>query len=878
MEKLVLIDGHSILNRAFYGVPTLSNSAGLPTNAVYGFLNILFRILDEEKADYLAVAFDLPAPTFRHLEYPEYKGTRKPMPEELHQQVPMMKEMLTAMGIPILSLEGYEADDIIGTAAKRFQAEGLEVSVVSGDRDLLQLADTHIRIRVPKTLKGTTQVFDYYPEDVQKEYQVTPQEFIEVKGLMGDTSDNIPGVPSIGEKTATAIIAAYHTIENAYAHLEELKPPRARKALAEHYDLALFSRKLATICLDAPVELSLEKMKLQNLFTPEAYELVRKYEFRSLLKRFEGQVREQADAGSKEPEIVKLTGEQAAAEALKKLAGADAVGLQWTASGLSVCGSPDQVLMFCCPAQETEETPFGEALVPLPEDALTEEKLVSLARQVLTSFPLVYAAELKPLLHRVGTEERENVRDCSVAAYLLNPLKESYLPADLARDYLGQLIPTEKEDPEKSAALSGWVACSAGPVLEKQLEDAGMTALYREIEIPLIYALADMELAGVKVEGERLTAFAEELKERIAGVEQEIFRETGVSFNINSPKQLGEVLFEKMGLPYGKKTRTGYSTAADILEKLAGEVPVVRKILEYRMLTKLNSTYATGLTAYIREDGRIHGTFNQTITATGRISSTEPNLQNIPIRTEMGSRIRQVFVPKEGYVFADADYSQIELRVLASLSEDGNLIDAYRHAVDIHAVTASQVFHVPLEEVTPEMRRNAKAVNFGVVYGISAFGLSEDLSISRADAKDYINSYFRTYPKVKLFLDQQIRAAREQGYVTTLYGRRRPIPELKSSNFMQRAFGERVAMNSPIQGTAADIMKIAMLKVRRALKEAGLDARIVLQIHDELLVEVRKDQAEQALELMKRTMREAADLKVNLEVDAHLGSSWLEAH
>ena len=405
-----------------------------------------------------------------------------------------------------------------------------------------------------------------------------------------------------------------------------------------------------------------------------------------------------------------------------------------------------------------------------------------------------------------------------------------------------------------------------------------MTALYREIEIPLIYALADMELAGVKVEGERLTAFAEELKERIAEVEQEIFRETGVSFNINSPKQLGEVLFEKMGLPYGKKTRTGYSTAADILEKLAGEVPVVRKILEYRMLTKLNSTYATGLTAYIREDGRIHGTFNQTITATGRISSTEPNLQNIPIRTEMGSRIRQVFVPKEGYVFADADYSQIELRVLASLSEDGNLIDAYRHAVDIHAVTASQVFHVPLEEVTPEMRRNAKAVNFGVVYGISAFGLSEDLSISRADAKDYINSYFRTYPKVKLFLDQQIRDAREQGYVTTLYGRRRPIPELKSSNFMQRAFGERVAMNSPIQGTAADIMKIAMLKVRRALKEAGLDARIVLQIHDELLVEVRKDQAEQALELMKRTMREAADLKVNLEVDAHLGSSWLEAH
>lgn len=859
MAKLVLIDGHSILFRAFYGTPPLTNSAGLHTNGVYGFLNIMFRILDEEKADYLAVAFDLHAPTFRHEKYPEYKGNRSPMPEELKEQVPLIREVLESMRIPTVSMEGFEADDILGTLAKRFQGDDLEVSIVSGDRDLLQLADTHIRIRIPKTSKGQTTVYDYYPEDVKEAYKVTPLEFIDVKALMGDQSDNIPGVPSIGEKTATQIIETWHSIENAMAHIDEIRPPRAKKALEEHYDKAEFSKWLATIKTDVPVNVTLEDMALGNLYTPEAYEEMKRLEFRSMLKRFDASARSAGqDAG---PEFRIITRIPEAEEALKNVLSAGTAGMQLTEAGLSLCTDPGTSLFF------------------KTSDGITEAWLTGAARRVADEADTVYCVELKPMLHRIGTEERKNLFDLGIAAYLMNPLKDSYRTDDLARDYVDNLtVPTAKEDAEKSAMYAAFVAFKAGPVLMEKLRGTGMEKLYLETELPLCYALAAMEEAGVKVEGARLAAFAEELKKGIADAEEEIYAETGERFNINSPKQLGEILFEKMMLPHAKKTRSGYSTAADILEKLAPDYPVVKRILDYRALSKLNSTYATGLTPYISADSRIHGTFNQTITATGRISSTEPNLQNIPIRTEMGSRIRGVFVPEDGYVFIDADYSQIELRVLASLSDDENLIGAYRHAVDIHAVTASQVFHVPLEEVTPELRRNAKAVNFGVVYGISAFGLSEDLSISRAEAKDYINNYFRTYPKVKEYLDLQIKEARENGFVTTLYGRRRPVPELKSSNFMQRNFGERVAMNSPIQGTAADIMKMAMVAVRRRLLEEKLDARIVLQIHDELLVEAREEIADHVLDIVRDTMKHAADLKVDLEVDAKKGRSWLEAH
>lgn len=878
-KKVVLIDGHSILNRAFYGVPELTNSAGLHTNAVYGFLNILLKLLEEERADYLAVAFDLPAPTFRHERYAEYKGTRKSMPDELREQVPLLKELLAAMNIKTVSLEGYEADDVIGTLAKRYQKEGLEVTVVSGDRDLLQLADSHILIRLPKTSRGKTEILDFTPAAVKETYGVTPEEFIDVKGLMGDSSDNIPGVPSIGEKTATALIQSWHSIENLKEHLEEVKPPRAKKALEEHFEDAVFSKWLATICLDAPLTQELSELKIGELYTSEAYEQIQRLEFRSLLKHFGSEVQREHMRAQHRPRIELIQTEKALWEAAERAVKAGEIGIACGELLTAFCSDAASVSVVFRRSPQAAEllklkalTEQGEGLILEPE---TERKLLS------TFFErgrTVSGLDIKSFLKEVGTEERDTVDDLGVLAYLLNPLKESYRSEDIARDYLSLLLPSAKEDAVAAEAYEAYVAFAARKPLREKVSEQGMEKLYSEIERPLVFMLAEMEENGVAVDAEKLKAFSDELESEIHRIEDEIFAETGEEFNLNSPKQLGEILFDRMKLPYGKKTKSGYSTAADILEKLAPEYPVVKKILRYRMLTKLNSTYALGLAAYIQADGRIHGSFHQTITATGRISSANPNLQNIPIRTEMGSRVRAVFVPAPGKVFVDADYSQIELRILAALSGDENLIAAYRDAVDVHAVTASQVFHVPLDEVTPLQRRNAKAVNFGVVYGISAFGLSEDLSISRNEAKEYINRYFESYPEVKRFLDRQIKEAKEYGFTRTLFGRIRPVPELKSSNFMQRAFGERVAMNAPIQGTAADIMKIAMVKVRRALESENLDARIVLQIHDELLVEADETVAPRVLELLKETMRNAAELRVSLEVDAHIGNSWLEAH
>ena len=878
-KKVVLIDGHSILNRAFYGVPELTNSAGLHTNAVYGFLNILLKLLEEEQADYLAVAFDLPAPTFRHERYADYKGTRKSMPDELREQVPLLKELLAAMNIRTVSLEGFEADDVIGTLAKRYQKEGLEVTVVSGDRDLLQLADRHILIRLPKTSRGKTEILDFTPAAVKEAYGVTPEEFIDVKGLMGDSSDNIPGVPSIGEKTATALIQSWHSIENLKEHLEEVKPPRAKKALEEHFEDAVFSKWLATICVDAPIALDLSELALGELYTSEAYEQIQRLEFRSLLKHFGGEVQREHMRAQHRPRIELIQSEEALRAAVERATQAETLGLARGELLTAFCGDAERVSVLFRREPEAGELEQLKALTEQSEglvlDTAAEKKLLA---ELFASAKNFSALDLKPLLKELGTEERDTVDDLGVLAYLLNPLKESYKSEDIARDYLSLLLPSAKEDAVAAEAYEAYVAFAARKPLREKVKEQGMEQLYCEIERPLIFMLAEMEENGIAVDAEKLKAFSEELEREIQGIEAEIYAETGEEFNLNSPKQLGEILFEKMKLPYGKNTKSGYSTAADILEKLAPEYPVVKKILRYRMLTKLNSTYGLGLAAYIQADGRIHGSFHQTITATGRISSANPNLQNIPIRTEMGSRVRSVFVPAPGKVFVDADYSQIELRILAALSGDEHLIAAYRDAVDVHAVTASQVFHVPLDEVTPLQRRNAKAVNFGVVYGISAFGLSEDLSISRNEAKEYINRYFESYPEVKRFLDRQIKEAKEYGFTRTLFGRIRPVPELKSSNFMQRAFGERVAMNAPIQGTAADIMKIAMVKVRRALAKEKLDARIVLQIHDELLVEAAESAAPRVLELLKETMRTAAELRVSLEVDAHIGGSWLEAH
>ena len=879
MKKLVLIDGHSILNRAFYGVPELSNSQGLHTNAVYGFLNIMFKILDEEAADYIAVAFDLSAPTFRHKAYAEYKGTRKSMPDELREQVPLIKDVLSSMNIPILTKEGYEADDIIGTIAKRYQSDEVFVSVISGDRDLLQLSDKHIKIRIPKTSKGVTTIHDYLPEDVMNEYGVTPKEFIDVKALMGDTSDNVPGVPSIGEKTATKIIQEYHSIENAIEHVDELKPPRASKALSEHVEDAKFSKMLVTIVTDAPIETDISDMEVGNLYTKESLEWINKLEFKSFLKRYEN-VEIEASIELDTTVIDKQDAWESLYNELKDS----------KEFGISVCLEETAIKSYHVNSLYAISITLENKSYIIKD----LENITDILEEIIRLDTKKYVLSLKPLIKLVkDMKAAKNFYDISVAAYLINPLKDSYFVEDIARDYMGSSCSSKTEmigkaklnevlrfNDEKAInyfATESYVALHSGENILAKLESLELTELYENVEMPLIYSLAKMENTGVRVDEERLKKYADTLLEKIAKLEESITTKAGESFNINSPKQLGEILFEKLKLSGGKKTKTGYSTAADVLEKLAPEHEIIRDILEYRQLTKLNSTYATGLAGYIREDGRIHGTFNQTITATGRISSTDPNLQNIPVRTEMGSKIRDIFVPKEGYVFVDADYSQIELRVLASLSGDEKLIESYHSAADIHAATASQVFHVPLEEVTPELRRNAKAVNFGVVYGISAFGLSEDLSISRKEALDYINNYFKIYGGVKTFLDKQVADAKEKGYVKTMFGRIRPIPEIKSSNFMTRSFGDRVAMNSPIQGSAADIMKISMLKVDEALEKSGFDARIVLQIHDELLVEVKEEEAAKVSELVEKAMKEAVSLKVPLEVDAHIGKTWLEA-
>ena len=879
-EKILLIDGHSILNRAFYGLPDLTNSEGRHTGAVYGFLNILLRILEEENPDYLTVAFDLHEPTFRHKLYDAYKGTRKAMPEELREQVPLMKEMLTAMGIKIVSMPGYEADDLLGTLAKRSEKLGMDVTILSGDRDLLQLATEKVMIRLPKTSKGKTVIEDFHAQQVKEKYQVTPPQIIELKALMGDASDNIPGIPGVGEKTATKMIVEFGSIENAYAHLEEVKPNKARESLRAHYDLASLSKTLATIDTDSPLEYSYEEARVGELYTPEAYQLCKKLEFKNLMAKFDSSV---VSGENTVQQNCFVCSDLNGAEALFKKASGKA------AAGLSLIGDHEHEELYGLGvALEEDEIYYVPA-----EGLLTKEYLCGKI-QDLAEKTVIAALDIKSILKYIKIEKHSRVFDLGIAVYLLNPLKSEYTYDDIAKEYLnGMILPSREELLGKMSLKKAWEDCAEGlgtyacfqaytalaarkPVSDA-LKETGMWKVYEEIELPLVFTLDSMEKWGIRVKGDELKAYGEKLSVRIHELEKLIYVQAGEEFNINSPKQLGVILFEKMGIPGGRKTKTGYSTAADILEKLAPEQPIVKDILEYRQLAKLKSTYADGLGAVIREDGRIHSTFNQTITATGRISSTEPHLQNIPVRMELGRLIRKVFVPEEGYVFLDADYSQIELRVLAHMSGDEKLIQAYKEAQDIHRLTASQVFHVPFEEVTPLQRRNAKAVNFGIVYGISSFGLSQDLSITRKEAAEYIEKYFETYPKIKSFLDSMVEEAKEKGFVSTMFGRRRPVPELKSSNFMQRSFGERVAMNSPIQGTAADIIKIAMNRVYGRMAQEGLKSRLVLQVHDELLVETKKEEIAAVSRILEEEMKGAAHLAVELEVDMHEGENWYEA-
>ena len=920
-EKLVLVDGHSILNRAFYGMPDLTNPAGLHTGAVFGFLNILLKILDEEKADYLTVAFDVHAPTFRHEQYAAYKGTRKPMPQELREQVPLIKKVLRSMGIQIREQAGLEADDILGTLARRGEAEGMEVSLLSGDRDLLQIATDHTCIRIPKTRQGQTVIENYYAKDVLSAYKVTPSAFIDVKALMGDSSDNIPGVPKVGEKTATQLIVDYGSVDGVYSHLDEIRKPALRKNLTENEDLARLSLFLVTIKTDCDIETDWEDARIGNLFTPEAFELFTELNFRALLPRFDASVTEK---GHEELSFDVLEKREEAEEVIERLearirsasssepvvigvypAGGSFVHIKGESerlSGAALCIGKKAV--FIAASGEPGEDGIEEsALIRMLGRLRSEARKVCRSHDGEETEPAsiaVFGIKSQYPIWDIDSGEEfgdgirlEGISDLLLMCYLCNPLQSDYQPEMTASEYLEESYPTWKQLFEKKTAneayadkkddliaytckMASVLSRAAAPVAER-LERENMMQLYREIERPLSYILYDMERIGIRIRPEELADYSALLGKQADELAEKIYDICGERFNISSPRQLGAILFEKLGMPGGKKTKTGYSTAAGVLEKLAPEYPVVDYILQYRAVTKLKSTYADGLTAFVAPDGRIHTSFNQTITATGRISSTEPNLQNIPMKTEMGKKIRKAFIPAEGMRFADADYSQIELRILAHMSGDPELIAAYRENEDIHRITASKVFKTPFDQVTPLQRRNAKAVNFGIVYGISSFGLSQGLSISRKEAAEYIEAYFKTYPGIKAFLDKLVKDARENGYAVTMYGRRRPVPELSSSNFMQRSFGERVAMNSPIQGSAADIIKIAMIRVWEAIAREKLGSRLILQIHDELLIETVPEEEERIVQLLEEEMAGAASLSVDLETDVHTGEDWYMA-
>lgn len=899
--KLLLMDGHSIANRAFYGVPDLTNSAGEHTGAIFGFLNMMFKYIEDEQPDNFAVAFDVHAPTFRHQMFAEYKGTRKPMQPELKEQIPRIQEMLKAMGVPVITKEGWEADDILGTLSRIGEERGFDVTIVSGDRDLLQLATDKVKISIPKTKKTGTEIEEYYAAQVKERYGVTPKQFIDVKALMGDASDNIPGVEGIGEKTASALIAQYGSIEECHEHVDELKPPRASKNLAAQWDTAVLSKELATINLNAPIELEEGATALGNLFTEEAYLLCKRYELKKLLPKFdEKDVQKVQDNTSDSFKRIYELAEVENFFANLKESGSDFIGVNIMANddrqikGAALSDGQNTIYV-CCEGFITADY-LGHKLIEVSK-ANVKLCFWNLKNAMHLIFEILTQEEKEAVcLKGSKSEIFPNACDVAVAAYLLNPTKNEYTADDVASEMLNIIIPAQAdlfgktklsvamEDENFNDAITtyacynAYIAYTAYEKLLKKIQDESMLDIYIKMELPLVYTLFDMELQGIAMDAAALKEYGDKLAVRIKELEESIYRQAGEEFNINSPKQLGVVLFEKLGIEGGKKTKTGYSTAADVLEELSATNPIICDILEYRQLAKLKSTYADGLSTCVGEDGRIHSTFMQTVTATGRISSTEPNLQNIPIRMELGREIRKVFYPKEGCVFLDADYSQIELRVLAHMSEDENLIGAFRAGQDIHRSTASLVFNTPFEEVTDLQRRSAKAVNFGIVYGISAFGLAKDIGVSRKEAQEYIDNYFLAYPKMHEFLEGLKKEGKENGFVTTMYGRRRPIPELASSNFMTKQFGERVAMNSPIQGTAADIIKIAMVNVHDRLLKEGLKSKLLLQVHDELLVETYESERSSVEQLIREEMENAAKLSVRLEIDMNAGNNWQEAH
>ena len=839
--KLLILDGNSVINRAFYGVKPLTTREGLYTHAIFGFLNILERIEKEEKPDAVCVAFDLHGPTFRHLKYDGYKATRHAMPDELRQQMPVMKQVLTAMNIPIYECQGWEADDVIGTVGKICGNNGWECVIVTGDRDSLQLIDTHVKVKLVISRPGQTTATLYDQEKFREEYGFEPIKMVDLKSLMGDSSDNIPGVAGVGPKTATELLLKFGSLDGVYENLSDASiRPKLREKLEAGKENAYLSYDLATIRPDAPIDFAPEDALIKPYNKPELYSLFVKLEFVRLIDRY-GLADAHLEMATPAVQVKALPKADCLPDSdtlcAVYISGDQSVGVAWD-SGVYV--------MTPLEAQMAFSFQPGQLIV---HDAKTTAHTMD----------------------QMGLTHGQILFDTALAAYNLNPSASDYPVSKLATNFLGMTV----DDGDAGAAAEAlW---HLKPVLEAELESHGMTDLYRQIELPLCTVLYRMEREGIAVDSNHLTLFGQMLKNRISDCEKLIFDYAEGPFNINSTKQLGELLFEKLGLPPVKKTKTGYSTNADVLEKLKHQHPIVPAIMDYRMLTKLNSTYAEGLMKVIGADGRIRTTFQNLVTATGRLSSTEPNLQNIPVRTDLGAEIRKMFVPRSGYVLVDADYSQIELRVLAHIANDATMQQAFQSGMDIHTVTASQVFGVDPEAVTPLQRRHAKAVNFGIVYGISEFSLSEDIGVSRYEARAYIDSYLATYSGVRDYMKKVVANAREQGYTETMYGRRRYIPELKSSNFNIRQGAERIALNTPIQGTAADIIKLAMIRVDEALAREYPQAKLLLQVHDELIVECPEEIAQEVASLVSKQMEQVAQLSVPLVAEAKIGSSWYEA-
>ncbi len=867
--KLMILDGNSIINRAFYGVRLLSTKDGVYTNAIYGFLNILERLRADEQPDALCVAFDLKAPTFRHLAYDGYKATRHPMPEELAMQMPLMKEVLGAMNIPIYECEGWEADDILGTAGEICAREGADCVIVTGDRDSLQLVTDRVTVKLVTSKSGQTITTNYTPDVFRAEYGFDPVRLVDLKSLMGDSSDNIPGVAGIGPKTATSLLLEYGTLDGIYEHLPEIKES-VRKKLEKDREQAYLSYDLATIRKNAPVDFVPERNLVREVDNDALYALFHRLEFTRLIARYGLHVPQEAPKPQEKIEAV------CTCEAVTDAARAREIATRLSKERYVNLAVSEDLSKIAVQLEDAGFLFSGEAV--LDNDFMSTMFGASVKKVTHDCKSL-----MRTLLER-GFPADGFIFDTALAAYDLDATRGDYKLDDVFSQYCGAQIGYAdearigKEAAERAALLAQSAAVAAlYAVLPGKLRECGMEKLYYEIELPLCAVLARMETRGVPVDQMALVAFGNMLELGIEKDQADIFRYAGQEFNINSPKQLGEVLFERLGLPPVKKTKSGYSTNAEVLEKLKSRHPIIEAILDYRTLTKLKSTYADGLVKEIADDGRIHTTFQNMVTATGRLSSTEPNLQNIPVRTELGSEIRKMFVPKDGWVFVDADYSQIELRVLAHIAEDAHMQNAFTSGMDIHTATAAQVFHVAPEYVTPLMRRHAKAVNFGIVYGISEFSLAEDIGVTRKEAKAYIENYLQNYAGVREYMKNIVAQAKQDGFVTTMFGRRRNLPELKSSNFNIRSFGERVALNTPIQGTAADIIKLAMIHVDKTLREQKLQARLVLQVHDELIVECPIEEREQVTALLTEQMEHVAKLSVPLLAEAKSGASWYEA-